>query len=71
MFAISGGIEGFMKSRCPAARTCPSQLTGVIDPGLAHLCGIVVIAFIIVLQYFVREKKARSWTGRLECKQGV
>ncbi|NLT39088.1 MAG: TRAP transporter permease [Clostridiales bacterium] len=60
MFAISGGIEGFMKKPMPWWQRILSVAAGLalIDPGLAtDLCGIVVIAFIIVLQYFVREKK--------------
>lgn len=59
MFAISGGMEGFMKRKMPWWQRILAIGAGLllIDPGLVtDLIGIAIIGVIVVLQYVVKEK---------------
>lgn len=63
MFAISTGLEGFMKRKLPWWQRLLAVGAGLalIDPGLiTDICGIVVIAFIVILQYAVKDKKSKA-----------
>ena len=63
MFAISGGMEGFMKKKLPWWQRLLAVGAGLalIDPGIVtDICGIVVIAFIVILQYVIKDKKKEA-----------
>ena len=59
MFAISGGMEGFMKTKLPIWQRILAVGAGLmmIHPRLiTDLIGIIIITFIILLQYGVKQK---------------
>lgn len=59
MFAIAGGLEGFMKKKLPWWQRILAIGGGLalIDPALlTDIIGIVVIAFVVVLQYVIKSK---------------
>ncbi|NLO40600.1 MAG: TRAP transporter permease [Ruminiclostridium sp.] len=59
MFAISGGMEGFMKKKLPWWQRVLAVGAGLllIDLGLVtDLIGIAIIGVVVVLQYVVKEK---------------
>jgi len=63
MFAIAGGLEGFMKRRMPMWQRVLAVIGGLmmIEPKLiTDIIGIVIIAFIVVLQYVLKNKKAAA-----------
>jgi len=63
MFAISGGLEGFMKKRMSLWQRILAVVGGVlmIDPNLfTDAIGIVIIAIIVILQYFVKDEKKQT-----------
>lgn len=63
MFAISAGLEGYMKRAMPWWQRLLAIGAGLalIDPGLiTDICGIAVIAFIAILQYGNKGKKLES-----------
>ncbi len=58
MFAIAGGLEGFMKKKLPIWQRILAVIGGLmmIDPKLiTDLIGIIIIAIVVVLQYFVKD----------------
>jgi TRAP-type uncharacterized transport system fused permease subunit len=60
MFAIAGGLEGFMKRRLPIWQKNTAVGGGLmmIEPRLiTDIIGIVIIGIIVVLQYAVKEPK--------------
>jgi TRAP-type uncharacterized transport system fused permease subunit len=60
MFAILAGLEGFMKKKMPWWQRLLAVGAGLalIDPGLiTDICGIVVIAFIVILKYAFKDRK--------------
>jgi TRAP transporter 4TM/12TM fusion protein len=60
MFAISGGLEGFMKKKLPWWQRILAVVGGLmmIEPKLlTDIIGIGIIAIVIVLQYVVKDKK--------------
>ncbi|MGE5604826.1 MAG: TRAP transporter permease [Bacteroidota bacterium] len=60
MFAISGGLEGFMTKKMPWWERALAVIGGLalIDPNLiTDLIGIVIIVFIFIQQYVIKEKK--------------
>ena len=62
MFAISAGLEGYMKRAMPWWQRLLSIGAGLalIDPGLiTDICGIAVIVFIAILQYGNKGKKVK------------
>lgn len=59
MFAISGGLEGFMKTKLPIWQRILAVGGGLmmIHPKLlTDLIGIIIIAFIVFFQYVIKEK---------------
>lgn len=69
MFAISGGMEGFIKRKLPWWERILAVIGGLalIDPNLiTDIIGIVVIAFICAGQYFVRGEKQMESKGLYE-----
>jgi TRAP transporter 4TM/12TM fusion protein len=63
MFAISGGLEGFMKRKLPWWQRILAVGGGLmlIDPGLlTDIIGIAIIGIIVVLQYVVKEKQHKA-----------
>ncbi len=63
MFAISGGLEGYMKKKMPWWQRIMAVGAGLmlIEPALiTDIIGIAIIAFVVVLQYVVKEKELRS-----------
>lgn len=62
MFAIAGGLEGYMKTELPMWQRILAVGAGLmmIDPKLiTDLIGIVLIAFIVVLQYGVKKEQEK------------
>lgn len=63
MFAISGGLEGYMKKKMPWWQRIMAVGAGLmlIEPALiTDIIGIAIIAIVVVLQYVVKEKELRS-----------
>lgn len=69
MFAISGGLEGFMTKKMPWWERVLAVIGGLalIDPNLiTDLIGIVIIAVIFIQQYVIKEKKTIGEIGLYE-----
>lgn len=69
MFAISGGLEGFMMKKMPWWERILAVIGGLalIDPNLiTDLIGIVMITFIFIQQYVIKEKKPIGEIGLYE-----
>lgn len=69
MFAISGGLEGFMVKKMPWWERVLAVIGGLalIDPNLiTDLIGIVIIVIIFIQQYVIKEKKTIGEIGLYE-----
>jgi TRAP transporter 4TM/12TM fusion protein len=69
MFAIAGGMEGFMTKKMPWWERVLAVIGGLalIDPNLfTDIIGIVIIAFIILQQYVIKDKKQVGEVGLYE-----
>jgi len=63
MFAIAGGLEGYMHKELPMWQRILAVAAGIlmIEPSLAtDLIGIVIIAVIVVLQYGIKIGKGKA-----------
>ena len=63
MFAIAGGLEGYMKTKLPVWQRIVAVGAGLmmIDPKIVtDLLGIVLIAFIVLLQYGVKKENEKK-----------
>lgn len=63
MFAIAGGLEGYMHKKLPMWQRILAVAAGIlmIEPSLAtDLIGIVIIAVIVVLQYGIKIGKGKA-----------
>ena len=72
MFAISGGMEGFMEKKMPWWERALAVIGGLamIDPNLlTDVVGIMIIAFIFIQQYVVKEKKQVGEFGLYDSNQ--
>lgn len=66
MFAISGGLEGFMKKKMPWWQRILAVGAGLllIEPAfVTDLIGIAIIGIVVFFQYIVKEKEHRSATA--------
>jgi TRAP transporter 4TM/12TM fusion protein len=62
MFAIAGGLEGFMKKHMPWWQRILAVGAGLmlIDPGLVtDLVGIIIIGFVCFLQYVLKDSDSK------------
>lgn len=63
MFAIAGGLEGYMKTKLPVWQRIVAVGAGLmmIDPKIVtDLLGIVLISFIVLLQYGVKKENEKK-----------
>ena len=63
MFSISSGLEGYMNKKMPIWQRILAVIGGLlmIEPRLiTDIIGIVIIGFLVVLQYFAKEKPLTS-----------
>ena len=63
MFAISGGLEGYMKKKLPWWQRIISVIGGLlmIDPGIVtDLIGIVMIGTIVIFQYVLKNSESKA-----------
>lgn len=63
MFAIAGGLEGFMKKKLPWWQRIMAVGAGLllIEPALiTDIIGIAIIGTVVALQYVVKEKEVKS-----------
>ena len=59
MFAIAGGLEGFMKKKMPWWQRIIAIIggLGMIDPDIVtDLIGILLILIVVVFQYVIKDK---------------
>ena len=58
MFAIAGGLEGYMKKKLPWWQRILAIIggLGMIDPNLiTDLFGLLLIAIVVVFQYVIKD----------------
>ncbi|NLU52478.1 MAG: TRAP transporter permease [Clostridiaceae bacterium] len=63
MFAIAGGLEGYMKKPMPWWQRIIAIIggLGMIDPNLlTDLIGLALILFVIFMQYIVKDNKSKA-----------
>ena len=73
MFAISGGMEGYMAKKMPWWERLLAVIGGLalIEPKLAtDIIGMIIIAFIFTQQYIIKDKKQVGEVGLYEPNEG-
>lgn len=63
MFAIAGGLEGFMKKKLPWWQRIMAIAGGLamIEPNLiTDIIGLVLIAFVFVQQYVIKDRSQKA-----------
>jgi len=63
MFSIAGGLEGYMRKKLPWWQRIVAVIGGLllIDPQpLTDIIGLIMIAFIIVQQYVIKDKTQKA-----------
>lgn len=74
MFAISGGLEGYMKKKLPWWERILAVIGGLalIDPNLiTDIVGIVIITFVFVQQYLLKDKNQKELSELYEKSFGL